>query len=356
MTHLFRTRVLCTFFSAVAAVSLVSCSDDDTTGPGTEVDYSQYLEDFSQKVAVATYNDMKAKGADLNTAVQAWAADPSNQSKLDAAAQAWRAMREPWEASEGFLFGPVSFLAIDPSLDSWPVDRQQLDNVLASDVELTPTAVKALNEGLRGFHTAEYLIFRDGGVRNVAEITERERQYLTATVQVLADDAATLADAWTTGGYADEFANAGEQGSRYTTQTDAMTEIVEGMIGICDEVANGKIAGPYDEQDTRLVESQFSWNSLADFQNNMRSVQNAYNGGYHKGEDGKGLNEFVASKDAALDTRIQAEIQGAIDAIGAIPAPFRDNLDASTEIEAAQRAIQKVAVTLQEDVLPLITN
>lgn len=356
MTQLLRTRVLCTIFSAVAATSFISCSDDDTTGPEDTVDYSQYLADFSQKVAVATYDDMKTKGAGLNAAVQAWAADPSSQAKLETAAQAWKALREPWEASEGFLFGPVTFLAIDPSLDSWPVDNQQLDNVLASSQELTPAAVRGLNEGLRGFHTAEYLIFRNGVARNVAEVTERERQYLVAVSQVLAEDAATLADAWTTGGYAAEFANAGKTGSRYANQIDAVKEIVDGMIGICDEVANGKIADPFTQNDPRLVESQFSWNSLTDFQNNLRSVQNAYKGGYHNGTDGKGLNEFVASKDAALDTRLQAEIQGAIDAIGQIPAPFRNNLDAETQITAAQAAIQKVGTTLQEDVLPLITN
>lgn len=355
MTHQLRTRVLCTIFSAVAATSLISCSDDSTTAPDENVDYSQYLEDFSQKVAVATYSDMKAKGAELSAAAQVWAADPTNQTKLDAVAGAWVALREPWEASEAFLFGPAEFLALDPSLDSWPVDRQQLDNVLASSTELTPAVVKGLDPGLRGFHTVEYLVFRDGSARNAAEITMREREYLVAAAEVLAEDAAALADAWTNE-FAEEFANAGKAGSRYTNQIDAVKEILDGMIGICDEVANGKIADPYDQQDSRLVESQFSWNSLTDFQNNLRSVLNAYTGSYHNGPDGKGLDEFVAGKDAALDTRLKAEIQTAIEMVSEIPAPFRNNLNADAQITAAQAAIEKVATTLQEDVLPLVSN
>ena len=132
--------------------------------------------------------------------------------------------------------------------------------------------------------------------------------------------------------------------------------MIEGMSGICDEVANGKIAAPFDEQDTRLVESQFSWNSLADFANNMRSVQNAYVGGYHNASDGKGIDELVAEMDASLDTRLKGEIDAAIAAINAIPAPFRDNLDASTQIEAAQEAIQTVFDTLENDIKLLFVN
>ena len=335
---------------------LTSCSDDNSPTSVDTEDFSEYLTDFSQKVAVATYNDMKAKGESLNQAVGAFNDNPTNQTKLDAAAKAWVEMRAPWEASEAFLFGPAAFLSLDPALDSWPVDRQQLDDVLASNFELTPEFIEeGLGPALRGFHTVEYLLFHDGSPRNTADMTQREREYLVAVTKVLANDAATLADAWNDG-FATEFANAGMSGSRYQTETDGVLEILDGMIGICDEVANGKIADPFDEKDTRLVESQFSWNSITDFQNNLRSVQNSYNGGYHNGQDGKGLNEYVIEQDAALDQRLQSQIQDAINKIGAIPEPFRDNLNATTEITAAQEAVLTVLETLQNDVVPLFSN
>lgn len=341
---------------ALSGLMLTSCDEDDPVGTPDTPDYSVYLSDFSEKVAVATYDDMKQKGAALDAAVKAFVAAPDNQTLLNAAAQAWVDMRAPWEKSEAFLFGPADFLSLDPSLDSWPVDRQQLNVVLAGSDELTPQFVaQALGPALRGFHTVEFLLFEEGSQRNVNDFTDRELEYLAAATEVLANDAATLADAWSNG-FAAEFAAAGTSDSRYTNQTDAMLEIVDGMVGILDEVANGKIAAPYDEKDTRLVESQFSWNSLTDFQNNIRSVQNAYFGDYGSETEGKGLNEFVAEKDAALAARLEAEIQTAIDAIGQIPHPFRDNLAADAQITAAQEAILTVAVTLQQDVAPLFTT
>ena len=57
------------------------------------------------------------------------------------------------------------------------------------------------------------------------------------------------------------------------------------------------------------------YNSLVDFQDNMRSVQNAYLGSVPEaGTSGKGLTAFVASVDPTLDARVKTEIQAAIDA------------------------------------------
>jgi predicted lipoprotein len=336
------------------AVILPACSNDDPIEPpAPDADYSQVLSVYSQTVVVPTYEDLATKAAALNVAAAALAADPTSQAKLDAAAAAWVTTREPWESSEAFLFGPAAFLSLDPSLDSWPVDRQQLNSVLASGLSLTPTFIaQGLGPALRGFHTIEYLLFRDGAPRVVGNVTTRELEYLVSVTQVLADDAALLFEEWDTG-FASEFANAGHSGSRYQTQGDALLEIIEGIIAIADEVANGKIADPFDQQNVELVESQFSWNSLTDFRHNIGSTWNAYTGGYHLGTDGSGLDQVVRSRDAQLDDRIQAEIQDAMAAIAAIPEPFRNNLDQTALIVAAQQACNKIAATFEQDVKPL---
>jgi len=133
-----------------------------------------------------------------------------------------------------------------------------------------------------------------------------------------------------------------------------MQQLINGCIDIADEVANGKIADPYDEQNTELVESQFSFNSIRDFSDNIVSILNIY-----KGIDGsESLSLYVAEKDSALDEQVENEIQLAIDAIGAISPdnnpPFRDAiLDSSKrdEIEAAQDAIRKVMDTFSGPVM-----
>ncbi|HEY7727779.1 MAG TPA: imelysin family protein [Candidatus Eisenbacteria bacterium] len=336
------------------AAALTGCAEKDRgMNPAAPEDFSAALSTYAHEVVVPTYEDLAAKASALHAAIQAYSADFTSQAMLDDAAAAWIAAREPWEKSEAFLFGPAAYLSIDPSVDSWPVDRQQLNSVLASGFALTPQFIaQGLGPALRGFHTVEYLLFRDGAPRSAGDVTAREREYLIACSQVLADDAALLRDEWV-GHYAAKLAAAGTAGSPYATQADALLEILDGMGGICDEVANGKIADPYDQQNVELEESQFSYNSLLDFQNNIRSVENAYRGGY-TASNAASVAALVRERNAALDARLQGEIAAAVAAIAAIPSPFHDNLDKSAEIEAAQQAILRIQVTLDGEIKPLL--
>ena len=85
------------------------------------------------------------------------------------------ASRRPWETSEAFLFGPVDALQLDPNMDSWPLDQEGIENSLKSgnyDNEWndgdSDEAIEAA-QALRGFHTLEYLIFKDGKPRKTTK-------------------------------------------------------------------------------------------------------------------------------------------------------------------------------------------
>jgi putative iron-regulated protein len=173
-----------------------------------------------------------------------------------------------------------------------------------------------------------------------------------------------LATSWTESAdgaqaYRAVFTTAGEDGNTaYPSLSSAAQEILVGMSGICDEVANGKIADPFDARDPNLVESQFSFNSLEDFSDNMRGVLNAYTGTFPAaGTSGRGLTVLVAERDAALDARFRGEIQTAIDALGAIPSPFRDAIQDEANddaIVAAQEAIRAIQDTIDGDLTQLV--
>lgn len=361
MTHRFFIPML-TALLAVLSVSLTACApDDEGSDSDGGFDQSEVLSDFSERVVVPTYAWLAQEALELQTAVNALADSP-DETRHEQAREAWVATRKPWEQSEGFLFGPVDTLGLDPALDTWPVNKTDLDAVLASGDALTVEYVANLDPSLKGFHTIEYLLFGESASKDIGDFTAREFEYLTAVTAELATNADTLADSWTHGvdgadPYADVFSSAGEN-AIYPSLASAAQEIVEGMIGICDEVANGKIADPFDSQDTSLVESQFSFNSLADFTDNLNSVRNAYLGDVPgAGSEGVGLNEYVAAQDSDLDARIQDGMEASIAALGAIPWPFRDAIldaDAADEIVAAQEAINDLRIVLESELLPLI--
>lgn len=348
--------VFCCLLIAFAFV--VGCRSDDEPDERTDgeaFEASPMLDDFANTVVLATYTDLNNKAGELLAAVKALEAD-TTQANLEKAQQAWKATRKPWEQSEAFLFGPVDTQGLDPALDSWPVNHVDLQSVLDSNDDLTVDYVGGLEVTLKGFHTIEFLLFRDGNQRKASDITERELKYLVSTTENLKASTSQLQLAWAPEGenFSNTVASAGEAGNAvYRSQSAAVQEVVEGMIVIADEVANGKIADPYNESDTTLVESQFSFNSISDFQDNIRGIQNVYMGKFVN--DGQGLNEFVNSKDADLDSRFQTEVQNAIDSIGAIPDPFRDSITGSrSAVQAAIDAVSKIQLTLEQDILPLV--
>lgn len=340
---------------------LCSCIPEEQTTPG--FDDPQVVIDFADQVVVPTYQLLASRTADLHAAAEALAEAPADTA-LTAAQDAWIAARQPWEQSEGFLFGPVDSYGYDPAMDSWPVNHTDLEAVLATDEAFSPEFIANLQETQKGFHTAEYLIFGVGRTKTAAALTGRELDYLVAITAELAHVADALAASWTASvdgrpPYRDLLASAGaNDNSAYPSLAAAVQEILGGMIGICDEVANGKIADPWDAGDANLVESQFALNSIADFQDNLRSVDNAYTGAVPAaGTSGRGLSAWIAGQDAELDVRVRSEIADAIAAIGAIPPPFSTAITedaAADEIEAAQRAVRTLQETLEGAVQPLV--
>ncbi len=344
-------KIIYSFFPVLLLIiSVIGCESNNPVEPDTGFDFSTVISSYTDNVILKTYSDLKINTEALKIACENYSNSPT-QENLNTAANAWYAARIPWENSEAFLFGPVSFLSIDPSMDSWPVDENQLQNVLNASFELTPEFVRnGLGYSLRGFHTLEYFLFDEGEIRNASTITERGKLYMTSVSIVLAEDAANLYNEWQSG-YAAEFKSAGNSGSRYSSVNQAVQEIIEGIITIVDEVGNGKISEPYVTKDELTVESQYSWNSLTDFSNNIAGVKAAYTGGA-----GTGLDDFVKSKDTQLNNKIISEIGDVIAKISAIPEPFRNNLNASVKIQAAIDACNVLLETYVNDVKPLIAE
>ena len=352
----------------VLAMAMAACGGDDDAGDtgdpgdaggdGSGAIDSQILVDFADQVVVPTYAFLDERSAALDSAAGALGDDPS-EDNLAAARQAWSDMRVPWEESEAFLFGPVSAQGWDPAMDSWPLNKDDLDAVLASGEELNQELISNLPETQKGFHTVEYLLWGDGGARTADQLTDRELEYLLALTEELTRITGELTTSWTEGvsgqtAYREVFTTAGEPGNgAYPSLGAAVQEMLGGMSGICDEVANGKIADPYRQRDPDLVESQYSFNSLDDFADNIRSVLNVYTSDFPAGgTEGRGLDEVVAERDQALDQRFRSEVQAAIDALGEIPSPFREAItDPANDdvIEAAQQAIRTVQATIDGD-------
>ena len=172
---------------------------------------------YVNDVVLPTYKELMEKNTALHEAAKAFAAVPSDEN-FQNCCNAWLEARTPWETSEAFLFGPVDALGLDPNMDSWPLDQEAIVNILNSGEfnnmvwgdDDDDDTVEA-KQGVRGFHTMEFLIFKNGKARTLNDGTSTDAanlDYTTANAQswgnymvqvgkLLQQDATELYNAWT---------------------------------------------------------------------------------------------------------------------------------------------------------------
>lgn len=269
------------------------------------------------------------------------------QQKL--AAQNWVAARRYWELSESFLFGPVSYYNVDPHIDSWPLDKDKLETLLARLDKGEEIDVDDLTYGTAGFHSLEYMLYdpqnadpKNVKLHDINSYTAAQLQYTLLVATDLAAQTSLLAACWvglepmadyqkelledfdiSKPEFADPYRYHMTQlnSSVYKTYQAAAEEIVQGCIDIADEVGNTKMGTPCNaanDADRNYIESPYALNSIVDFQDNILSIKNSYcgmNGAYS-------ISDYVKSKDAQLDTDVRAAIDNAIAAIAKIQEPF----------------------------------
>lgn len=340
------------------ALSLfAACKKDDPVNPTTPSSSltADIIHDFSNNVIVGTYSDLDAKAATLHQNVLALQAT-TNETNLTACKQSWRDCRSAWEQSESFLFGPVATENIDPRIDTWPVNFADLDSVLASPAVFTAGYIDGLDDALKGFHPIEYLLFGTNGNKTAASFTARELDYLVALSMNLHTLVSQLPPFWSasvSGSYYHEFNTAGSGSTIYSTQRSAYEEMVNAMIGICDEVANGKLTEPFTAQDPSLEESPFAFNSMTDFTNNIRGVKNVYMGIYTA--DGKGIEDLVRSYNLSLDGQVKQKLDAAIATLGTVTVPFGQAITQQpVQIQNSIDAINDLKTVLENDLLPFV--
>lgn len=344
---------------ALITINLASCKkakkeEEEITPTNPSTIKKDILVDLSANVIYATYTDMTSQANTLYSSLLTFSASPT-AGNLATCQQAWKDTRSGWEQGEGFLFGPVSVDNIDPRIDTWPIDFARLDSVLTNGpTTFDATYINALEESLKGFHPIEYYLF--GKHSNVSQFTAREIDLLIAladNLKTLCQQAKTSWDPTLTGNYTNEFNNAGSGSAIYQTQRAAYEEMVDAMAGICDEVANGKINEPFTQQDPTKEESPFAQNSMTDFTNNIKSVQNVYLGKYMT--DGKGLEDLIKANNLSMDGQIKTKISNALTALGNVTVPFGQAISSQqVQVQNCITAINDLKTYLENDVKPFV--
>lgn len=345
------------FAAALAfTMGLTSCSDDDNDEQEVTINTNELKEvnaDYVDNTIVATYRNL----ADYNKQLVADLNAMSDDAGVAKACETWKQSRKWWEFSEAFLFGAAGDYAIDPHTDTWPFDRTQFDKYMnkykdamlgeegyEDETNIIDEAI-ATGQNLTGFHAVEYLIFRNGQPRHFADMTHNEIYFAKAAAQDLYLSSLKLVSAW--GGkvsadeqalldkvefassinYGENFKNAGNAGSTYSTVVLASKEIIAGANDIIGEVRDSKIGAPATGADVNYIESPHAYNSIQDFYDNIMSCKHALYGGCTvdgKTPEAKSLIGVCLKNDKtkAAAQNVMTNLENALSKISNMKKPF----------------------------------
>ena len=318
------------------------------------------LENLVSNVIVPTYTKLADDVEDLEKTLNGLTVQTITQAQIDKACVDFKDARMNWERSEAFLGGAASDFSIDPTIDSWPLDRAELLDYFKGGM----TAEIEDESTILGFHALEFILFRNGQNRKVSELQGNdtytnfesisgadELKYAQQVCRLLKERCLQLQVAWegeknqnrasvvkaaglgyqTENGltYGDNLTRAGISDSKSTFPTlqAAIAQILSNDEGSCvaigNEVGTAKIANPFSAGDIAYVESPYSYNSIADFRDNIRSIRNVWLGSTDKTANQYSFHTFFASVGKA---NVNAAVEGAyvasIAGISNMPSPF----------------------------------
>lgn len=383
-------RLLNIALCATLLFGTVACSDDDNSNAGNELSqkertFKAAIVPYVDNTIVSTYKGMADNAILLSEACNAIAEAAENgtldSEHIKVAGEYWNLCRDYWEKSEAFLFGAAADYNIDPHIDSWPLDKNAMEELL---VDLRNgknwTIDNNAGYGLLGFHAVEYMLFElseDGNTSHPhnTNYTAEELIYLCTVAEDLRNQCIRLEASWAgienisiekqdilaktelepSINYGWSMKNAGEGGSLYKTYQEAAEDLVQGCIDIADEVGNTKIGRPANgssEEDKNYIESPYSLNSINDFVGNIISIRNAY-AGSNAGD--ASISDYIKSVDSQLDTRVKEQIKLCIALIERIPEPFAKSAT-GPEADAAVTAIGTDLVDILEEVMTALSK
>ena len=327
----------------------------------TQEDYlRQVLENLVNNVIVPTYTNLANETEALEKTLNGLTVKTITQAQINSACDDFKQARKYWEQSEAFLMGAASDFDVDPTIDSWPLNRSLLLSYFNNGMndEMLEDAT------ILGFHALEFILFRDGQPRKVAELQgndtyknfehisgAQELAYAQTICTLLKQRTFQLQCAWDGGknssrlqvvtdagldyqtekglSYADNLTKAGVSGSNSTFSTlkAAIAQVLSDDEGSCvaiaNEVGTAKIANPFSAGDVSYVESPYSYNSITDFCDNIRSIRNVWLGSTNETVHQYSFHSFFASVQSnAVNENVENAYASAIEGIGNMPSPF----------------------------------
>lgn len=361
--------------AAALSLPLAAAALWPTGAAAQAIDVNAVVRHYADGVQ-AGYEDSLSSALDMQKAIQAFAAQPSEQT-LAAARKAWLEAREWYLPTEAFRFyaGPIDDdSGPEGRINAWPMDESYVDYVKGKagsgiinnkKLPISKAALAKLNEKggeeniATGWHAIEFLLwgqdFNDKGPGNRSfedyvdgktPNADRRRQYLLVVTELLIDDLRYLVGAWVPG--------AANYRARFETEgLEAIRKMVVGIGSLSrGELAGERLEVALNTQDQEDEHSCFSDNTHRDVVMDAVGIENVWLGRYARRSggtlQGASLRAFVAAADQGVADRTTRDIAASVAAAKAIQPPFDREIVGGNDAAGRKRVQAVIDALIQQ--------
>lgn len=312
------------------AFTLVGCSRANEEDPEEAFDRGALLRHWADQTILPGYSAWAGITQQLAETTALFVAEPTVE-KMESVRASFKSSYSTWQSVASFDFGPAADRALLSTTNTFPTDTLGImEDVLS--VTWTPGTPTSLDR--IGLPALDYLLFANGdGEEGVLWFTEdpNRGQHLLRIVEFLAEESLAVSEAWT-GGYRDNYvASTGtELGSGLGATLNAFNRTFEGNLR---KQKLGLPSGVSTFSQTPLpthVEAPFAGDlSLDLMKSSFQAYRNFYMGVPLQGDGTLGLDDYLRSlgdvnRGEQLDTDIQAQIDGAEEALATLESPLSE--------------------------------
>ncbi|WP_435654156.1 imelysin family protein [Cellulophaga baltica] len=334
----------------------LGCDNDDTTS-ASDFDVNLMFSDLTHNNIIPTIANFVTEANALQTAASNYTST-TTIANLEILRQQWKLTALVYEKTYTYNIGSAKDQFVHNSIYNWPTVPRSVEYFITENNTIDEALMLTISPQVKSLAALEYLLFADDlASTNAAFLaSEKRRDYLRLSSIYVTSRANLLFSIWDSSGenYASTFL--ANSGSGISSSLNLYYNGLYNTIDVTKTTKVGKPAGleKSDVVNPELTQAFYSNTSLAIIEANIKTVELAYFGSTNT----LGLDDYVLSisKNATLNTTIQAKFTEIYAAIDAIPVPLDEAVTSNhTEVEILHTKLNELQVLFAVDVQSILS-
>jgi uncharacterized protein len=339
-------------------LALSACRNkDDKKDEGPDFDRQGMLTNIGENIILPNYASLKTDVEGMDASIQAFTDNP-NISTLEEVQAKFKSAYLAWQSCSLFELGPAEEELLRANLNTFPTNRVNINNNIASG---SYNLGSASNLSAKGFPAIDYLLY---GFQNTKqEIVDQytvdanalnRKNYLKAISAEIKLKTSNVYNAWSPSGgnYLNTFKN-----NSGTDVGSSLGMLVNQLNYDLEFIKNPKIGTPLGKQSLGQAipantEAYYGGFSMELANKNILNIENVYLGRSAAGIDGVGLDDYVLflKKNSELSNTIKGQFSLIISKMSLVGDPLSEKIiSAPTLVDDAYKAIQMTVVYTKTD-------